>query len=126
MELTDLQQELKAIDSFIAEKQKLIKRGEQLKELMNSEAFKAVILEGYIEEESRKLFESLTNPMGVSAYTEEETLQRMRSINHFRDYVGTKDHQGTVLVDAGKAPIDIINEEDHRKEVTAKYAEDEE
>ena len=126
MELTDLQQELETIDSFIAEKQKLVKRGEQLKELMGSEAFKAVILDGYVEEESRKLFESLTNPMGVSAYTEEETLLRIKAINHFKGYIGTRLIPGSVAMDAVKAPIDIINEEDHRKQVTAKYAEDEE
>jgi hypothetical protein len=122
MEQTELQLELTAIDNYIAKRKQHIKRGEQLKELLDNEAFKAVILEGYFEEESRKLFKSLTDPSGVKIYSDDEVRLLLKSINHFKGYVGTEDYLGTVLTEAESAPLDIIKNEDYRKEVTAKYA----
>lgn len=116
---TNLNEELKAIDAAIAERRKAIKLGEALQRLLKNQDFIDVILEGYIENEARKLFAILTDPSGKSPYSAEKIHLMLEAISHFKGYVGTDDYEGTVMMEARRAPQDIAREEDYRKQVTA-------
>ena len=123
MEQSNLNETLQAIDAVIADKRQAIKRGEALQRLMKNQDFIDVILNGYIEEEARKLFAILTDPTGGSPYSAEKIHLMLEAISHFKGYVGTDTYKGTVMIEAEQAPLDIANEEDYRKQVTAE-AED--
>lgn len=120
---SNLKETLEAIDAVIADKKEVIKVGEALKRLMNNPDFKLVILDGYIEAEADKLFKILTDPSGSSPYTDDEIKLKLAAISHFKGYVGTEDFPGTVKIAAEQAPLDILREENYRKEITAVYAE---
>jgi len=118
-ETSTLRATLKTIDAVIETQYEAIKRGEDLKILMNDSRFKRVILDGYIETEAKRLFDILTDPSGASAYTAAEIHLKLEAISHFKGYVGTADFAGTVKMDAESAPLKIMREENFRKEVTA-------
>ena len=120
---SNLKETLEAIDAAIARKKEAIKAGEALNRLMNNPDFKTVILDGYIEAEANKLFKILTDPSGTSPYTDDQVKLKLAAISHFRGYVGTEDFPGTIKIEAEQAPLDILSEENYRKEVTAMYAE---
>ena len=120
---SNLKETLEAIDAVIAKKKEAIKAGEALKRLMNNPDFKLVILEGYVEAEANKLFKILTDPSGASPYTDDQIKLKLEAISHFKGYVGTEDFPGTVKIEAEQAPLEILREENYRKEVTAMYAE---
>jgi hypothetical protein len=122
-ESTILRDTLAGIDAAIEKYKRDIKRGEDLKILMENEQFKSVILDGYIEEESRRLFRILTDPTGAMPFTEDQLQLKLAAISTFKGYVGTKDHKGTILELAENATLMIAREEDYRREVTAEYAE---
>lgn len=117
-----LQETLKSIDSYIAEKQEAIKRGEALERLKSNPDFQAVIVEGYIETEAKKLFDILTDPTGASPYSAETIQLKLEAISHFKSYVGTRDYPGTVKMDATRAPGEIQRELAERARTTAEYA----
>ena len=125
MDSSNLQETLEAIDNVIAVEELLIKRGDALNRMKRTDDYKLVFEEGYIETESKKLFDILTDPSGASCYTAEEIHLKLEAISHFRGYVGTEDFQGIVDVEAVNAPGAIQRERDYRKEVTALNAKDE-
>jgi len=116
---TNLNETLKAIDAVIAERREAIKLGEALNRLMKNQDFIDVILEGYINKEAKKLFAILTDPSGKSPYSAEKIHLMLEAISHFKGYVGTDDFEGTIMMEARRAPQDIAREEDYRKQVTA-------
>jgi len=122
MDKSNLEETLKRIDKYINEQERNIKRGEALERLMVNPDFKAIILDGYIDTEAKKLFKILTDPSGASPYTPEEIHLKLGTISHFRGYVGTSDFAGTVKIDAEQAPSNILREQVERSRVTAEYA----
>ena len=117
----NLSETLKAIEKYIAEQNKLIELGKDLKSLMADERFQRVILDGYFETESKKLFDTLTNPYSQSAIEADEVQVILAGINHFKRFVGTPGNKGTVMIEAEQAPLNIAREEDERARVTAEY-----
>ena len=124
MDMSNLEETLSAIDKYIAEQQKAIDDGKALERLLNNKDFKAIILDGYIEAEAKKLFSILTDPTGASPYTQEEILLKLEVISHFKSYIGTDDYLGTVRIKATAAPDNIFREEQERARVTALYADE--
>lgn len=122
MDSSNLKETLEAIDAAIAKSNAAIKRGERLKRLMKNPDFIDVILEGYIEVEAKKLFKILTDPTGASPLSNEEIHLKLEAISHFKGYVGTNDYEGTIEINAKRAPDEILRETNYRKEVTADYA----
>jgi len=118
----NLRETLEAIEKYIAEQQEIIKRGEDLKSLMKDERFKRVILDGYFETESKKLFDTLTNPYSTNAIDIEDTKVILAGINNFKRFVGTPGNKGTLLMEAEQAPFNIAREEDERARITAEYS----
>ncbi len=123
MDITNLKEDLEKIDNLIEEHKGKIERGKALDRLMKNEDFKAVILDGYFEAESQKLFKILTDPTGATPYTEETIRMKLASISDFKGYVGTGDYPGTIKIEAEAAPGIILREELYRNELTASAAE---
>ena len=126
MDTSILHETLEEIETVITESELAVERGEYLKELKNSKAFQSVIIEGYINTESKKLFKILTDPSGASPYSNEQSHLMLGAISHFKSYIGTEDYQGTVEQDAMYGVEEIQREQDYRKTITAANAEDEE
>ena len=118
---SNLTVELHAIDTAIEREEDKIKRGEALERLMNNEDFKSVILNGYIDAESKRLFELLTQV----PVPRQEILQgfgeRLDSIRYMKEYIGTPTYPGTIRREAENAPEVILENEQYRKEITEYY-----
>lgn len=123
MDQSNLKEDLAKIDSFIAERRICIRQGEALKRLKKNPDFINVILEGYIEAEATRLFKILTDPSGASPYSPEQIQLKLAAISHFKEYIGIDTFKGIVEIEAERAPLDIIREEDERKRITAEFAE---
>ena len=119
MDTSTLNETLRAIDAVIADKRQAIERGKMLTRLKNNPDFVELFLNGYIEDEAKKLFAILTDPTGASPYSAEKIHLMLEAISHFKGYVGTDDYKGTIMIEAEQAPLDIAREEDYRKQVTA-------
>jgi hypothetical protein len=117
-----LRETLKATDSAIAKKEADIKRGEALERLKQNPDYQLIIEQGYIESESKKLFDTLTDPSGASVYTAEQIHLKLEAISHFKSYVGTDDYIGEIKAAADAAPEAIERERLYRQEVTAEYS----
>lgn len=113
---------LKEIDAEISINQSAIKLGADLEALKKDPKFISVIVNGYIDTESKKLFKILTDPSGASPYSQEKILLKLEAISDFIGYIGNEEFLGTVLTDAKIAPDAIAREREYRKEVTAEYA----
>ena len=125
MDTSNLQDTLKEIEDSIAENKLAVQRGEDLKSLKLDRRFQSVFIEGYIGTESKKLFDILTDPSGVSPYSTEKIHLMLEAISHFRSFVGTEDFQGTVEQDAMYGAQAIGDDRELRKTITAENAEDE-
>ena len=119
MDSSNLQETLKAIDAVIIEKQIAIELGKDLEELKKDPRFQRVIMDGYINTESKKLFEILTNPTGESCYSIERVHLGLAAISHFKGYVGTDEYEGTVFTEAKHALGELQREQDFREQETA-------
>jgi len=125
MDTSNLKETLKAIDAAIAKSNAAIERGTKLGKLMKNPDFIDVILNGYFDEEARRLFKILTDPTGASTYTTEEIQLKLGSISDFKSYVGTADFVGTITIEAERALGEIQMNEELRREITADYADGE-
>lgn len=120
----NLTEELKAIDDYIKDQNSLIKAGKDLEELKASEAFQNVIVKGYLESETNKLFDMLLSNQDVNR---EIILNKIDSIKHFKEYIGTKDQKGSVELLALSAPSNIeANNQTRAELVSEKYTIEEE
>lgn len=125
MDSSNLQETLEKVDQAIAQWQADIEKGKALARLKKTPDFQLVFMEGYIDTEAKKLFEILTDPTGASCYSPEQIHLRLEAISHFKSYVGTEKHTGTVETDALYAPNLIDKEREYRKQVTADAAKGE-
>jgi len=116
---SNLQTELQEIELAIAAEQEKIKRGEALERLLKNDDFKLVILDGYVEEEAQRLFGILTTPPGNRKDVLDTCHDKLASIRHFKEYIGTKEYPGNVRRAAESAEANIEEQEAYRREVTA-------
>ena len=110
---SDAKEELKQIDKRIEELKENIALGEALERLHENEDFKKVILDGYFEKESKRIFGLLTTPTHLKRDIIENLNDKLGAIRIVKQYFGT------VLINAQMAPEQIEEEEEYRKEVTA-------
>ena len=120
-----LKETLKSIDDYIDDQKLLIKKGEALQRLKNNPDFQLVIMDGYFDAEAEMLFSLLTNPISGKPIDRELILNQLDGIKHFKGYVGTKDHPGTLEQAASMAPDNIHRESLARMKITADHAEEE-
>jgi hemerythrin superfamily protein len=125
MDSSNLQETLTAIEASISENEQVVKRGDALERMKLTNDYKTVFVDGYIDTESKELFEILTDPSGASPYSTEKIHLMLEAISHFKGFVGTEDFQGTVEQDAKYAVTTIENDRNLRKEITALAATEE-
>ena len=113
--------ELRAIDEAIEREEINKKRGEALEWLMNTEQFKLVITDGYLETEAKRCFDLLTSVPVPRHEVLEGLGERLNAIRYFKDYIGTPNYPGIVRRAAENADTVILEQQDYRKEVTAYY-----
>jgi glutaredoxin 2 len=122
----ELTLELERIDNRIAELNDAIKRGDALERLMKNEDFKLVILDGYLDEEATRIFDNLVRVPAIRKESNDIMMDKLNSIRHMKEYIGTPTYPGTVLSAAMHAPEQIEAEQDYRLEVTSNASEAEE
>ena len=108
-----LKQELAEIDGRIEELKEKIELGKALEELHEDERFKKVVLEGYFDEEAKRLFGLLTTPTSLKRDQLENVMDKLSAIRNFKGYFKE------ILLQAGMAPSQIEEEEAYRQQVTA-------
>lgn len=121
MDSSNLQETLDKIDSAILAYEKDLEAGVKLKRLLANPDFQDLILDGYFNTESKKLFDILTDPSGASCYSSEQIHLMLSGISHFKGYIGTDAFEGTIQQDARRAPDAIATERAYRLEVTREY-----
>lgn len=113
---SNLNETLEKIDTVISEKRLAIEKGKKLEDLMNTPNFIDVILDGFINDEAKRLFDIMVDPTGASPYTNEEIQLKLAGISTFKKYLAD------IKLEAERAPVDILIEDDYRKQVTAEAA----
>lgn len=115
---SNLKAELRLIDEQIKDAEANILKGEMLKELKEDERFKILFLDGYTEEEPKRLLEALINPSIHKRETIENMESMLSAIRNYKMYINFIE-QDAILA-AGS--IDEMNE--YRAKVTSKNSED--
>jgi hypothetical protein len=114
-----LKDTLESIDAVIKNSNEHIEMGKALTRLKQNKDFVKVIEEGYLKDESDKLFKLLTDPRDDADIDDDDIRLRLKAINQFKGYVGTDTFKGTIMTKADAAPGVIAREELFRLEVTA-------
>ena len=111
--------ELQKIDDRIAELKQDVELGKALEELHEDERFKLVILDGYFDKEEKRIAGLLFNPTSLKRDQIENMMDKATAIRNYKQYFQT------LLINANMAPDQIAEEEEYRKEVTARGYDDE-
>jgi len=112
-----LKEELAAIDTRVAELKENIKLGEDLVVLNENPEFMHVVLNAYMEKEAERLFGVLTTPSFLKRDVMENIMDKLTTIRNFKQFLIT------VIQNANMAQEQIDEEEDLRKEITARYTQ---
>lgn len=81
---SNLTEELTDVDNYIKEQNDLIQTGKYLEELQSSKAFQNVIVQGYVEAETKKLFNLLLTSNDADR---DLILKKIDAIKYFKEYV---------------------------------------
>lgn len=114
-ENSNLNEKLKEVDDRIAELKKSIQLSEALEELHKNEHFKLVFLDGYFEDEAKRLFGVLVTPSTLKRDVIENIQEKLSSIRNVKQYFAV------ILQNAHMAPDQIVEEEEFRKKITAAF-----
>ncbi len=115
-ETSNFKEELQAIDDRIDELKYNIELGKALEELHEDERFQKVILNGYLEKESERLFGVLVSPSSMKRDQMENISDKLAAIRNIKQFFGT------MLINANMAQEQIDEENDFRKEITLRNA----
>lgn len=121
---SNLTKTLESIDNAIEVQKQNIERGEMLKRLKANPDFKELILDWFLNDSAKQLFELMISPDSSERLDEDAVRKTMSGITAFREAFGYGDYQGTIEAAALAAPFRIEQEQDFRKEVTAEYGEE--
>ncbi len=113
---SNLKEELAAIDKRVAELKENIKLGEDLVVLNENPEFMHVVMNAYMEKEAERLFGVLTTPSFLKRDVMENIMDKLTTIRNFKQFLST------VITNANMAQEQIDQEEDFRKEITARHA----
>jgi len=113
VENTNLKEELKQIDDEIVEMKKAKRLADLITELHENEAFKEVILQGYLIDEADRIYRNLVTPMNMKRDTIENLKDKLTATKDLKEYFGTK------LLEAMDIDDKILENEQLRKDVTA-------
>ena len=101
------------VDARIEDLQSQVEIGAAIERLHENADFQTVILDGYLDAEADRLFGILTNPTFFKRDQMENTMDRLNSVRHIREYFMVK------LQEADAAPTQIASENEFRSEITA-------
>ena len=110
-----VKEELEEIDNRIKEFKNLIKRKEDLESLFLDERFQNVILSGYLETESERIFGVLLDPThNLKRDVMENLIEKMMSIRNIKQFF-------RVISQSADSAIDQLGElEDYRVSVNSR------
>ena len=124
MDESNLQETLQRIDKTIKILENDIATGEKLARLLKNQDFIDIILEGYLNRESKQLFSLLTDPSPpLSHHTPETIQQTLKGISYLKQYLGSESFEGIIMERARMAPDAIEVEQNYRLEVTSQFNE---
>lgn len=113
--LTELQQ----LDASTAQYEAALQRGKDLEELKKNPLFISVIMEGYLEAEAERLFDTLTMVPAIRRESLDNTQSKLEAVRHFKEYVGTATYPGIVMREAENAQSHIDENEMYRTALLA-------
>jgi sulfur transfer protein SufE len=116
-ETSNLKKDLEQIDQRIDELKAGIELGKALEGLHEDERFKKVILDGYLEDEAKRLFGVLVTPSTLKRDVVQNIQDKLSAIRNLKQFFGV------IMQNAHMAPMQIEEEEAYRKEVTAYYSD---
>ena len=119
MDLSTINKEIKIneLEAEIVEAEKFVKLGEYLKELKNNEAFKAVIIDGYIGDLAKHLFNEMTKSITLQSQPEDQLKEGLLAIRHLKSYIGFDGLLGDVEYNAMRASDTILSCEEFIKKL---------
>ena len=109
---SNFKQELAAVDERIADLENQIELHKALERLHENEDFQKVVLDGYFEKESERIFGMLVTPSNLKRDQIENLMDMMSAIRNFKGYFKT------TIINASMAPEAIEEEREYRKEIT--------
>lgn len=114
----EFKKELAEIDERIENLKKSIQRKEYLEELHEDHRFIEIIVDGYFEREAERIFQILTTPNPLSREKMENLMDKLTAIRNMKEYFRT------LILEGQMAPDQITEEEEFRKEITARNSLD--
>lgn len=115
---SNFKEELAQIDDRIKDFEKQIELHSALERLHENEDFKKVVLDGYLDKESQRIFELLTIPTNLKRDQLDNLMDMLTSIRNFKGYFKK------IIIDATMAPEQMDEERAFRKEFTAQKSID--
>ena len=114
---SNLTKQLELIDKKISQLKKNIDLANTLAELLEDDRFKSIILDGYLDDEAKRLFGVLVEPSTIKRDIMENIHDKLNSIRNLKQYFAV------IGQNAEMAPEQIIEEETYRKQVTKYFAD---
>lgn len=108
--------QVQAIEASIKAARKLVDLGDALERLKSNKDFKAIVMEGYFEQEAIRLVQAKSNPGFQSAEMQKSILTQIDSIGNLNLYFQT------VAQQASMARKNIEQDEVTRDEILAEEA----
>ena len=106
----NIDEQIAQIDAAIEEQKHYIKRAEALERLKQTDDFQLVMVEGYIENESNRVFNLLLSPRVTKPEEKESYLHQLETIKDIVRYIGDDTYKGTVAI-LGQNAKTIIEQE---------------
>ncbi len=107
----NLQQEIQKSNEHVEELKKSIEIGKAIANLQSNEDFKLVFLDGYFDDEEKRIASVLFNPIGLKRDALENIMDQAAAIRNLKAYIQTK------ITEASFAPDQIKDEEEFQREL---------
>jgi hypothetical protein len=117
VQTSNLTKQLNQVDDRIAALKLNIEKAEAVMRLEQNDDFKLIILDGYLGDEAKRLFEVLVEPSTLKRDVMENIHDKLNSIRNLKQYFGVLGQNSDM------APDQIVEEEDYRQQVTKYFSE---
>jgi len=117
VQTSNLTKQLNQVDDRLEALKLNIEKAEAVRRLEENEDFKTIILDGYLGDEAKRLFEVLVEPSTLKRDVMENIHDKLNSIRNLKQYFGVLGQN------AEMAPDQIAEEEAYRKQVTKYFAD---
>ena len=117
VQTSNLTKQLNQVDDRLEALKLNIEKAEAVRRLEENEDFQMIILDGYLGDEAKRLFEVLVEPSTLKRDVMENIHDKLNSIRNLKQYFGVLGQN------AEMAPDQIAEEETYRKQVTKYFAD---